>query len=87
MTIQRALGTDNIMNRTGIVPALFAANIKRHVIHKDNATLLVVEDNDFHRDFLVRHLQLLGYREIIEAGDGQQTMDLISNLYFKYGME
>lgn len=48
----------------------------------ENASLLVVEDNDFYRDLFIRHLRNEGYKDIAEAVDGQQALDLIQSKPF-----
>lgn len=45
--------------------------------NEDKARILVVEDNDFYRNFILRHLKLEGYRQVIQAADGEQAMDLV----------
>jgi EAL domain-containing protein (putative c-di-GMP-specific phosphodiesterase class I)/DNA-binding NarL/FixJ family response regulator len=45
---------------------------------QDNLAVLVVEDHDFQRKVLVRQLRALGATEVLEAGDGEQALALLS---------
>jgi len=40
-------------------------------------TVLVVEDHDFQRRTMARMLRSLGVREVLEAGDGRQALELL----------
>ena len=46
----------------------------------NNLIVLVVEDDDFQRMTLVQMLRVLGVQEVLEAGDGQQALALLSSL-------
>ncbi len=46
----------------------------------NNLIVLVVEDDDFQRLTLVQMLRVLGVQEVLEAGDGQQALALLSSL-------
>ena len=44
----------------------------------EDVTILVVDDFDDHREILVDHLELLGYRQVVEAGNGEEALQQLS---------
>lgn len=48
----------------------------------NDASLLIVDDDDFNRDLLIHHLQQEGYAKLEVAENGQQALDLLASRKF-----
>ena len=55
---------------------LYGKRLSLHRLHARNFCIVVAEDNALLRDCTVHLLEAQGYR-VIEAGDGQEALDLV----------